>query len=65
MTSARAIEYRIIRNILKPTTVARRFRSAERLIAVTAVTSALVVIGSVAPELVVAGLLAALIVSTI
>lgn len=65
MTSTRAIEYRIIRNILRPTTVARSFRSAERLIAVTAVTGALVVAGSVAPQLVVAGLLAALIVTTI
>lgn len=62
MTASRAIEYRIIRSRTRPARVTRPLRTAERLIAVVAATCMLVVAGSVAPQLVAVGLLAALVV---
>ncbi|TDG13937.1 hypothetical protein E2F43_10595 [Seongchinamella unica] len=59
MTSARAIEYRITRQLTEgaPQRQPRtRHRLAEQLIAITAIASGLLLFGSYFPELVVAGI---------
>ncbi len=65
MTAFHAIEHRIIRSRTAPARVSRPLRPAQRLIAVAAATCLLVVAGSVAPQLVVAGLMAALVMAAI
>ena len=65
MTASRAIEYRIIRSRTTPAEVTRPLRPAQRLIAVAAATCLLVVAGSVAPQLVIAGLMAAVVIAAI
>lgn len=57
MTSARAIEYRITRNLAERAPGAsqvRRYRLAEQLIAISAVAAGLLLFGSYLPELVAA-----------
>jgi hypothetical protein len=54
MTTARFIEYRITRDLLQRRQrepVSTRHPAAERLITVTAVTAAMLLLGSYAPEL--------------
>jgi hypothetical protein len=65
MTTARAIEYRIIRRRLGPAQRQSVLRPAERVIAIAAVASLLLVAGSLAPGLVIAGLLSAAVIAII
>jgi hypothetical protein len=65
MTTARAIESRIIRRRLAPEKIPTALRPAERMIAVGGAACLLLMAGSMAPELVFAGLLAAVVVSLI
>ena len=61
MTSARAIEYRITRNLAERVPQRQspgRHRLAEQLIAITAIASGLLLFGSYLPELVAAGVAA-------
>ena len=61
MTSARAIEYRITRDLAERAPrqpLARRHRLAEQFIAITAIASGLLLFGSYLPELVAAGVAA-------
>ncbi len=63
MTAARAIEYRIIRSRIKPAVRPPELGLAQRLIAIVAGASVLLLAGSLAPELLVAGLVAATVVA--
>ena len=57
MTSARAIEYRITRNLINGDSAPARLTGAERTIAIAAASVALLVLGSLAPGLVFAAVL--------
>ncbi len=64
MTAARAIEYRITRNLLQRDRVAHPEpapRTAERLIAIVAAAGGLLVLGSLLPELVAAAIAGSLV----
>ena len=65
MTNARAIEYRIVRRRLTSASPQSVLRPAERVIAIAAVAGLLLMVGSLAPGLVIAGLLSAAVIAII
>lgn len=65
MTAARVPEYRTIRRRVCPARTRTALRPAERMIAVTAAACLLLAAGSLAPELVFAGLLAAVVIALV